>query len=69
MSQCDLLMEALMRGEVLTPLNALIKAHTLRLSERIRELEKQGVPITREWKNVGQKKRVMSYRLGSVAHG
>lgn len=63
MTQNDKLMEALLAGRTLTPLNALITAHTLRLSERIRELEKQGVPIVREWQHVG-KKRVMGYRLG-----
>lgn len=68
MSQLDLLMQALQAGRTLTPLSALITAQTLRLSERIRELEAQGVPIVREWQKVG-KKRVMGYRLGGIAHG
>ncbi len=67
MTQNDKLMEALMAGRILTPLNALIIAQTLRLSQRIIELEAQGVPIVREWQKVG-KKRVMSYRLG-IAYG
>ena len=61
-SQCDKLMEALMRGEVLTPLTALQIAGTLRLSERIRELQAQSVPIIHERVQVGSK-HVMSYRL------
>ena len=68
MSQCDKLMDALLRGETLTPLTALQIAGSLRASERIRELEAQGVPIIHERVQVGEK-YVMSYRLGSVAHG
>ena len=66
-SQNDKLMEALMRGETLTPLRALIIAGTLRLSERIRELESEGVPIIHERTRVG-KKIVMGYYL-AIAHG
>ena len=68
MSQADKLMEALMAGETLTPLSFLIRAHSMRLAARVLDLEKQGVPIIHEWKRVG-KKKVMSYRLGKVAHG
>ena len=68
MSQCDLLMEALQRGETLTPLSALIQIHSLRLAARVKDLESQGVPIIHEWQQVG-KKRVMGYRLGRIAHG
>lgn len=67
-TQCDKLMEALMRGETITPYSALQIAGSLRASERIRELEAQGVPIEHEWQQVGEK-RVMGYRLGKVAHG
>ena len=67
MTQNDSIAEALMRGEVLTPYNALQIAGSLRLSERIRELEAEGLSISHNWLTVG-KKRVMSYRLG-VAYG
>jgi len=67
-TQNDRLLDALIRGEVITPLSALQIAGSLRASERIRELEKQGVPIIHEWQDVGGK-RVMGYRLGGVATG
>ncbi len=68
MSQNDKLMEALMAGQTLTPLTALQVAGTLRLSERIRELKAEGVPIDKERIQVGEK-HVMSYRLGGIAYG
>ena len=68
LTQNDRLMAALMQGAVLTPLTALTIAGTLRLSERIRELEAQGVPINHERVQVGSK-HVMSYKLGSVNYG
>ena len=68
MSQNDKLMEALLAGATLTPLSALQIAGSLRASERIRELEAQGVPIIRERIQVGDK-RVMSYKLGGIACG
>ena len=67
-TQNDKLFAALQRGETITPLRALEIAGSLRASERIRELEAQGVPIIHEWQQVGGK-RVMGYRLGSIAHG
>ena len=68
MTQCDKLMAALLAGETITPLRALEIAGSLRASERIRELEAQGVPIIHEWQTVGEK-RVMGYKLGKVAYG
>lgn len=67
-SQCDRIFDALREGKTVTQLSALILCGCLRLSERIRELQRQGVPIEHEWQAVG-KKRVMGYRLGRVAHG
>ena len=61
-SQCDRIMEHLLTGASITPLEALQVAGSLRLSERIRELEKEGVPITHTMVKVGEK-RVCSYRL------
>lgn len=68
MTQNDKIFAHLQAGNTLTPLEALNLCGTLRLSERIRELEAQGVPITHEWQQVG-KKRVMGYKLGAVAYG
>ena len=69
MSQNDNLMKALVAGTVLTPFNALELAGTLRLSERIRELIKEGVPIEKKWYKPDAKTRVMSYKLGGSPHG
>ena len=69
MSQNDNLMKALVAGTVLTPFNALELAGTLRLSERIRELIKEGVPIEKKWYKPDAKTRVMSYKLGGIPHG
>ena len=67
-TQNDLLLDALVRGVVLTPYSALQIAGTLRLSERIRELVKDGVPIDKEWVKT-ETARVMGYRMGRIAHG
>src|SRR5689334_16728751 len=61
-SQCEALLAHLQTGASITPLEALRLCGTLRLSERIRELEAQGVTIAHNWQGVGRK-RVMSYRL------
>ena len=68
MSQNDKLMAALLAGATLTPFSALQIAGTLRLSERARELMREGVPIIKKRVQVGDA-HVMSYRLGGVAHG
>lgn len=69
MTQKDAVMEYLQTGATITPLNALQLCGTLRLSERIRELEADGVPIDRNWVQVSLKTRVMGYKLGAIAHG
>lgn len=48
MSQNDTLLAALKRGESLTTLYVSDKYRICRLSERIRELEREGVVIDRE---------------------
>ena len=68
MNQNDKLMEALLAGTTLTPLNALQIAGTLRLSERVRELAREGVPIEKKRVQVGDA-HVMSYKLGRMAYG
>lgn len=67
MSQNDAILAHLQTGASITPLEALRLCGCLRLSERVRELEAQGVSIAHEWFGVGRKK-VMSYRL-AVPHG
>lgn len=67
-TQNDKLMAALMQGQTLTPLLALQIAGTLRLSERVRELSAEGVPIEKERVRVGGK-NVMSYKLWGLAYG
>lgn len=60
--QCEAILAHLGAGHSLTPLEALDKFGTLRLSERIRELEKAGYQITHEMVKVGAK-RVCQYTL------
>ena len=62
MSQTESILEHLRTGASITPLEALRLCGCLRLSERVRELEAQGVAIAHHWQGVGRK-RVMSYRL------
>ena len=47
----------------ITPIEALEHCGTMRLSERIRELERMGYTIRHEWKRLPSGKRVMSYIL------
>ena len=69
MTQKDAVFQYLQTGATITPLNALELCGTLRLSERIRELEADGVPIDHEWQQVGPKTRVMGYKLGGFNYG
>ena len=62
MSQNDLILQHLSTGASITPLEALRIAGSLRLSERIRELETEGFSISHTMVKVGGK-RVCSYRL------
>lgn len=51
----------LFNGNVLTPLDAFRFAGTLRLSERIRELQRNGVVIQKKRVKTRSGKHVMSY--------
>lgn len=62
MTQNAAILAHLQTGASITPLEALSLCGCLRLSERVREIEAQGVPIAHIPLTVG-KKRVMSYRL------
>lgn len=68
MTQTETLKAHLEAGHSITPLEALSLCGTLRLSERIRELEKQGMLIDHEMVKVGNK-RVCQYSLMRVAYG
>ncbi len=50
------------QGFSVTPLSALRKFGSLRLSERVREIEAEGWPVERKRVNI-RGKRVMSYYL------
>ena len=62
MSQKERVLEHLLTGASITPLEALHIAGSLRLSERIRELEAEGISISHTMVKVGEK-RVCSYKL------
>ncbi len=68
MTQNDKIMEHLLTGASITPLEGLQIAGSLRLSERIRELEREGVDIDHEMVRVGDK-RVCRYKLRGFAYG
>lgn len=51
------------QGHVLTPLEAIGVAGTMKLATRIGELIRQGYPIIKEWYKAPNGKRVMSYRM------
>jgi hypothetical protein len=61
-SQCDRILAHLVRGRPLTTLQAMHRFGCMRVSERIRELEKRGHQITHERVKVGEK-NVARYRL------
>ena len=68
MSQTHEILEYLKTGESISPMSALLHFGCMRLSERIREIEKQGYVIERKWLSYHSEKknkikRVMSYRL------
>lgn len=68
MSQCAAILAHLEAGNTITPLEALQLCGSLRLSERIREIEAQDVPIEHEMVSVGGK-HVCRYKLGGIAYG
>lgn len=69
MTQTQAIRAALESGATLTPLDALQRFGTLRLSERIRELEREGMLVEHEPYVTSSGKRVMSYRLLRIAFG
>lgn len=55
--------EALLKGETLTPMDALNRFGCFRLGARIWDLRYEGMDIVREWKTLGNGKKVAAYRL------
>lgn len=53
----------LQRGFTMTPLDGLRIAGTMKLATRIGELIRDGHPIVKEWLDLPNGKRVISYRL------
>ena len=62
-TQCDKVLRMLQAGGHVTPLSALKSAGSLRLSQRIIELEKMGWEIEHIPYKFKSGRRVMSYRL------
>lgn len=63
MSQEDQILAHLESGATLTPLEALVKFHCLRLGARILALRKAGKNIVTETQELANHKRVARYRL------
>ncbi len=63
MSQKNDILAALQQGQHLTPLNALIRVHTMSLSQRIGQLKRAGYPIQTKIVKIGPNKRVAEYWL------
>jgi len=61
-SQTKQILEALQRGESLTPLDALHRFNSFRLGARIKDLRTQGYPIETEMV-MNNGKRFASYKL------
>ena len=67
MTQKNLILEYLLTGATITPLVALQVAKSLRLSERIRELEEEGWSIAHIWQHEDGK-HFMGYKI-AIPHG
>lgn len=63
MTQKQIILDQLMKGRTVTPLEALELAGSFRLSERIRELEREGYAIEKGWVKTHSGARVRTYRL------
>ena len=60
MTQKQCVLKFLKTGQSITPFSALVTCGSLRLSERIRELEDDGIKIKKQRVKIG-KSHVMSY--------
>ncbi len=70
MNQCELLMDAFDKGEVLTVLTALQRYGIYALSQRAGELiSKHGYPVTIRSVKTPTGKWISEYSRGGIAHG
>ena len=63
MTQRKRILSYLSQGKIMTPLDGLSVAGTMKLATRIGELIREGHPIEKEWLTTASGKRIMSYRL------
>lgn len=68
MTQLDKLISWLGEHDGITQLEAFNGIGSCRLSERIRELEREGLNFSRTWETTANGAHVVRYRL-AVAHG
>lgn len=64
MTQRAQILSHLKSGKSITPLEALTKFGSFRLSERIREIQAQGHVIEKDWHETDSGSRVRKYWLG-----
>lgn len=64
MSQTTQILDYLTKGKTLTPIDALHRFGTFRLSERIREIQARGYTIEKGWHKTERGARVRRYWLG-----
>lgn len=69
MTQSDMILNALLAGETLTPLDSLKRFGCFRLGARIWDLKKAGYKIEMNLVDVGNGKHCASYKLSQVRKG
>lgn len=65
-SQKEQIKDALLRGEVITPMDALRKFGTMKLTTRVSELIRDGFPVVKKWVKLPNGKQVMSYKIATA---
>jgi hypothetical protein len=54
---------SLLKQGYVTPLDALTRANCLSLSQRVGEMARSGYRVEKKWRDLGNGKRVMAYRI------
>jgi hypothetical protein len=54
---------SLLKTQWITPIDALMRANCMSLSQRAGEIAKAGYRVEKQWRDLGNGKRVMSYRI------